>query len=196
MKSRLQQTARALFAGVACCCAAARASATEGTESAIRTTRLDGSVAFGVTAGQFGADPLYSFQLAYFPSHRFGLEATLAHNPASGTHAALHHVSGIVPFALWHRFRPFAVAGLGTIQVFPGTAVNAKSVTKLLLQAGLGTHVHLRRDVALRLEGRAAGLVDHQEDQAGILGYAQWSVGVTFLRGLNAPQSMDTGDGP
>jgi hypothetical protein len=196
MKRRLQHAVRALLLGVACTLAAGRVCATEGTGTPIPTTHLDGSVAFGVTAGQFGADPLYSFQLAYFPSRLFGLEATLAHNPASGTHAALHHVSGIVPFPLWKRFRPFAVAGLGTIQVFPGTAINAKSVTKLLLQAGLGAHVHLRRDVALRVEGRAAGLVDHQEDQSGILGYAQWSVGVTFLRGLNAPQSSDTGDGP
>ena len=143
-------------------------------------------LAFGVTAGRLGVEPLYSLHLAYFPSRRLGLEATVAHNPSGGTHAALHHVGGVLPLLGNGALRPYLVAGLGTIQVFPGTATNAQSVTKLLLHAGGGVQLHLRQDVALRFEGRGLGAVDQQEDRSGLLGYAQWSVGLAFHRNLGA----------
>ncbi len=154
---------------------------------------LSGQLAFSVTAGQFGTDRFYGLQLAFYPTSRFGLEATLAHNPSSATHAALHHASGIVPLRRSGVLRPYAVAGLGTIQVFPGTAINAKTVTKLLLHAGGGLQVHARDDIAFRFESRTAGIVDSQEDHRGLLGYLQWNVGVTFYRSLNAPRTFDTG---
>lgn len=157
---------------------------------------LTGNLGFSVTAGEFGSEPLYSFQLAFFPARRFGLEATLAHNPSSNTHAAVHHVSGITPLFTWGRLRPFVSAGLGTIQVFPGTSINAKSVTKLLLHAGGGAHLFLRDDIALRVEGRSSGVLDQQEEHRGTLGFAQWSVGLTFYHSLLAPQSDETGAVP
>lgn len=150
-------------------------------------------VSFSVRAGQFGVDPLYSLDVAFYPTTRFGMEATLAHNPSSATHAALHHVSGVVQLRRTGAVRPYAALGLGTIQVFPGTALNAKSVTKLLVSAGGGLLVHARRDVAFRFESRSAGILDSQEDHRGLLGYMQWNVGVTFLRSLSAPETFDTG---
>ena len=148
-----------------------------------------------VTAGQLGSDALYSFHLAFFPSQRLGLEATIAHNPSSGTHAALHHLGAVLPLLQTGRLRPFVVGGLGTIEVFPGTATNAKSVTKLVLHAGGGAQLHLRSDVALRVEGRGLGVVDQQEDHDGFLGYAQWSVGLVFHRSLHASPALDGGEG-
>ncbi len=77
--------------------------------------------------------------------------------------------------------------------MFPGTALNAETVTKLLLSAGGGLQIHARDDIALRIESRSAGIVDSQEDHRGLLGFLQWNVGVTFYRSLSAPDSFDTG---
>lgn len=165
--------------------AAAQTSVMQGTGNVAALASSQG-LAFGITAGRLGKEPLYSLHLTYFPARRLGLEATLAHNPSGGTHAALHHVGGFVPLFRNGALRPFVVAGLGTIQVFPGTATNAKSVTKLLLHAGGGAQLYLREDVALRFEARALGAVDQQEDKSGLLGYAQWSVGLAFHRNLGA----------
>jgi hypothetical protein len=146
-----------------------------------------GTLTLALGAGQLGTEPLYAFRLAWLPTPRLGFEASLAHNPSSATHAALHHLDGVVNLASLGRVRPFAVAGLGTIHVFPGTALNAKSVTKLLLDCGGGTHLFVRDDVALRFEGRATWIVDQQQDHRGVLDYAQWSVGLTFFRSTAAP---------
>ena len=175
---------------------AARADSTDSKDSSAPASRhqdLAGQLAFSVTAGQFGLDPLFSVQVAFFPTSRFGMEATLAHNPSSATHAALHHVSGVLQLRRSGVLRPYAVAGLGTIQVFPGTAMNAKTVTKLLMHAGGGMQVHVRDDVAFRFETRSAGILDSQEDHRGLLGYLQWNAGVTFYRSLSAPSTFDTG---
>ena len=173
-----------------------RAASEPGAEEAPPASRrghLTGHLAFSVTAGQFGVDPLYGLQIAFYPTSRFGMEATLAHNPSSATHAALHHVSAVVQLRRDGLLRPYAVAGLGTIQVFPGTAINAKTVTKLLLQAGGGLQIHARDDIAFRFESRTAGILDSQEDHRNLLGYLQWNVGVTFFRSLSAPRTFDTG---
>jgi len=153
------------------------------------------NLVLSAAAGQLGEEALYSFHLAYFPTQRLGLEATIAHNPSGSTHAALHHVGAVVPLLHAGRLRPFVVAGLGTIQVFPGTATNAKSVTKLMLHAGGGAQLHLRGDVALRVEARGLSAVDQQEDHSGFLGYAQWSVGLAFHRRLRASSALDRGEG-
>jgi len=172
---------------------AASADATGAPAPPTRHQDRTGQLAFSVTAGQFGVDPLFSLQVAFHPTSRFGMEATLAHNPSSATHAALHHVSGVFQLRRSGVLRPYAVAGLGTIQVFPGTAINAKSVTKLLMHAGGGLQVHVRDDVAFRFESRSAGILDSQEDHRGLLGYLQWNAGVTFYRSLSAPRTFDTG---
>jgi hypothetical protein len=92
--------------------------------------------------------------------------------------------------------RPFVVAGLGTIQVFPGTSVQAVTVTRLALNGGGGFHVFVRDDVALRFEGRSFALLDQQEESQGTLRFSQWSAGVTFYRSLLAPASHDRGESP
>jgi len=153
-------------------------------------------ITFGVTAGQLGEDPLYNFHLGFQATSQLGLEATLAHTPSSGTHAAMHHLGAVVPVFAQGRLRPYLVAGLGTIQVFAGTALNADTVTKLVLHAGSGVQLHLRRDVALRFEARALGAVDQQQDHSGLLGYMQWSAGLAFHRPLGAANAFDTGEGP
>ena len=73
---------------------------------------LTGNLSFTAAAGQFGAQELYSLQLAFHPNRYLGLEATLAHNPASGVHAALHHFGALVPVGSLWRIRPFVTAGL------------------------------------------------------------------------------------
>jgi len=153
-----------------------------------------GHVAFTADAGQFGAQPIYAMRLAFHPSRHLGLEATLAHNPASGVHAALHHFGALVPVGSLWRLRPFVAAGLGTIQVFPGAAVQADTVTRLALNGGGGVHFFVRDDVALRFEGRSFALLDQQEDNRGTLQFTQWSAGVTFYRSLLASVSDDRGE--
>lgn len=153
-------------------------------------------ITFGVTAGQLGSDPLYNFHLGFQPASRLGLEATLAHTPSSGTHAAMHHLGAVIPVLGRGLVRPYVVAGLGTIQVFAGTSLNADTVTKLVLHAGSGVQLHLRRDIALRFEARALGAVDQQEDHSDLLGYTQWSAGLAFHRPLGAANAFDTGEGP
>ena len=153
-----------------------------------------GNVAFSVDAGQLGQDPVYDLRLAFFPIHRLGLEATLSHSPASGVHAALHHFGALVPVATVWRLRPFATAGMGTIQVFPGTAVNATTVTRLSVAAGGGAHFFVRDDVALRFEGRSFVVLDQQEEDRGTLQFTQWSVGLTFFRALAASGSRQMGE--
>jgi hypothetical protein len=151
-------------------------------------------VAFSVDAGQLGQEPIYNLRLAFFPIHRLGLEATLAHNPASGVHAALHHFGALVPVGTLWRLRPFAAAGIGTIQVFPGTSVNADTVTRLSLATGGGAHFFVRDDVALRFEGRSFVVLDQQEEDRGTLRFTQWSVGLTFYRALVASGSREMGE--
>ena len=175
---------------------AAPAAESVGPQAPAPVAGLPGQLLLSVGAGQLGSDALYALELAFFPSRRFGLEATLGHNVSGGTHAALHHVSGLVPLAPWRRLRPFARAGLGTLQVFPGTAINAKSVTKLVAHAGGGAWLRVQDAVALRLEGSLLGVLDDREDGRGLLGYSQWSVGITLYRDLGAPRTGDTGDGP
>lgn len=147
-------------------------------------------------AGYLGRDPIYNLRLAYYPSARLGMEATLAHNPSSDVHAALHHVNATGLLATRGLLRPFVTAGLGTIQVFPGAALNARSVTKLAVNAGGGTHVFLRDDVALRLEARSFTVLDQQEGRGGAYHYLEWSGGLTFYRPLYAGGTSETGAAP
>jgi len=155
-----------------------------------------GTIAMSFTGGQFGADPIYNLRLAFYPKTWLGLEATIAHNPSSDTHAALHHAGASVRVPGVWRLQPFAAAGLGTIHVFPGNALNATSVTKLLLHAGGGAHFFLRDDVALRFEGRSFAILDQQESHRGTYGYAEWSVGLAFFRSLFAPAPSEMGAEP
>ncbi len=155
-----------------------------------------GHLAFTFMGGQLGTDPLYSVRFAYFANPWIGLEATLAHNPAHDVHAALHFANATALLPNLSRLRPFVTAGLGTIHVFPGAAVNATSVTKLLLNAGGGTHVFLRDDVALRLEARSFTVLDQQEDHRGAYHYVEWSGGITFYRSLHDSGASETGAEP
>lgn len=157
---------------------------------------MPGTIAMSFTGGQFGADPIYNMRLAYYPKTWLGLEATITHNPSSNTHAALHHAGASVRVPGVWRLQPFAAAGLGTIHVFPGNALNATSVTKLLLHAGGGAHFFLRDDVALRFEGRSFAILDQQESHRGTYGYAEWSAGLAFFRSLFAPEPSETGAEP
>jgi hypothetical protein len=155
-----------------------------------------GHLALTFMGGQLGNDPIYSMRVAYFASPWIGLEATLAHNPAHGVHAVLHYANATALLPNLSRLRPFVTAGLGTIHVFPGAAVNATSVTKLLLNAGGGTHVFLRDDVALRLEARSFTVLDQQEGHRGAYHYVEWSGGITFYRPLRDPEPSETGAEP
>jgi hypothetical protein len=155
-----------------------------------------GHLALTASAGQLGNDPLYNLRLAYFASSWLGLEATVAHNPAGSVHAALHYANAIALVPNLSRLRPFATAGVGMIHVFPGTAINANSVTKLLLNAGGGTHVFLRDDLALRFEARSFTVLDQQEAHRGAYHYLEWSGGLTFYRSLRAPTSFEMGAEP
>jgi len=179
------------------CAAGAAAAAPEevGPEAPAPVAGLPGQLLFAVGAGQVGSGALYQLELAYFPAARFGLEASLGHNPGHGTYAALHQVSALVPLLPWRKFRPFARAGLGTFEVFPGTAINAQTVTKLVGHAGGGAWLRLQDAVALRFEGSMLGFLDDQEGGRGLLGAAQWSVGITFCRDLGSTPSADTGEG-
>jgi hypothetical protein len=154
------------------------------------------TLTLGATAGRFGADPVYALRLGYFALPWLGVEATLAHNPSSDVQALLHYVDAAARWRGPLRFSPFATAGLGTIHVFPGDAVNARSVTKLLLNVGGGTHFALRDDVALRLEVRSFTVVDQQEGRGGAYHYMEWSGGLTFSRPLHAPDSSEMGAEP
>jgi hypothetical protein len=155
-----------------------------------------GHLAMTVSAGQLGSDPLYNLRLAYFASSWLGLEGTIAHNPAGSVHAALHYANATALLPNLSRLRPFTTAGLGIIHVFPGTAVNATSVTKLLLNAGGGLHLFLRDDVALRLEARSFTVLDQQEAHRGRYHYVEWSGGLTFYRPRHDPESSETGAEP
>lgn len=155
-----------------------------------------GDVALGVGAGMLGADPVYALRLAYFALPWLGFEATLGHNPSGSEHAVLHYANAVGRLHHQGRLRPFVTAGLGTIEVFPGIAVNAKPVTKLLLDAGAGTHLHLRDDVALRFEARSFTILDQQEGHRGAYHYLEWSCGVTFSRPLHTPEPSETGAQP
>jgi hypothetical protein len=155
-----------------------------------------GHLALTASAGQLGDDALYNLRLAYFASSWLGLEGTIAHNPAGSVHAALHYANAIALVPNLSRLRPFASAGIGMIHVFPGTAINANSVTKLLLNAGGGTHVFLRDDLALRLEARSFTVLDQQEAHRGTYHYMEWSGGLTFYRSLRAPTSFEMGAVP
>lgn len=155
-----------------------------------------GDLALSVGAGFLGSDPLYTIRFAYFALPWLGLEASLGHNPSGSEHALLHCASAVLRLDRPARIRPFVTAGLGTIEVFPGTAVNATSVTKLLFNAGAGTHLHLRDDVALRFEARALTILDQQEGHRGAYDYLEWSCGVIFRRRLHTPESSETGAEP
>lgn len=154
------------------------------------------SLTLGATAGQLGDDPVYALRLGYFATPWLGFEATLAHNPSSDVHALLHYANATARWQSPVRLAPFVTAGLGTIHVFPGNAVNARSVTKLLLNVGGGTHFFLRDDIALRLEARSFTVVDQQEARGGAYHYLEWSGGLTFSRPLHAPESSEMGAEP
>ena len=155
-----------------------------------------GHLAMTVSAGQLGGDPLYNLRLGYFASPWLGLEGTVAHNPAGPVHALLHYANATALLPNLSRLRPFATAGLGIIHVFPGAAVNATSVTNLLLNAGGGLHLFLRDDVALRLEARSFTVLDQQEAHRGTYHYVEWSGGLTFYRPLHDPEPSETGAEP
>jgi hypothetical protein len=155
-----------------------------------------GHLALTTSGGRLGDEPIYNLRLAYFGQEWLGLEATIAHNPASDVHAALHYANAIALLPNLSRLRAFATAGLGIIHVFPGTAINANSVTKLLLNAGGGTHVFLRDDLALRLEARSFTVLDQQEAHRGAYHYFEWSGGLTFYRSLRTPESSEMGAMP
>lgn len=196
---RKLQLATCLAAGLVC---AAPAVAMDGADPHADDLRFSGRqpaaghLALTVSAGQLGDDPLYNLRLAYFAQDWLGLEATVAHNPAGSVHAALHYANATALLPNLSRLRPFATAGLGMIHVFPGTAINANSVTKLLLNAGGGTHVFLRDDLALRLEARSFTVLDQQEAHRGAYHYVEWSGGLTFYRSLRAPTSFEMGAVP
>jgi hypothetical protein len=154
------------------------------------------TLTLGATAGQLGDDPVYALRLGYFAKSWLGLEATIAHNPASDVHALLHYANATARWQTPVRLAPFVTAGLGTIHVFPGNAVNARSVTKLLLNVGGGTHFFLRDDIGLRLEARSFTVVDQQEARGGAYHYVEWSGGLTFSRPLHAPEASEMGAEP
>jgi hypothetical protein len=154
------------------------------------------TLTLGATAGRLGDDPVYALRLGYFAKSWLGLEATLAHNPSSDVHALLHYANATARWQSPVRLAPFVTAGLGTIHVFPGNAVNARSVTKLLLNVGGGTHFFLRDDIALRLEARSFTVVDQQEARGGAYHYLEWSGGLTFSRPLHTPASSEMGAEP
>lgn len=181
--------------GVCCAGAAARADETPDLRFSGRP-QPPGHLAMSVSAGQLGGEPLYNLSLAYFASPWLGLEGTLGHNPAGPVHAVLHHANATALLPNVSRLRPFATAGLGIIHVFPGTSVNATSVTNLLLNAGGGLHLFLRDDVALRVEARSFTVLDQQEAHRGTYHYVEWSGGLTFYRSLHDPQSSETGAEP
>jgi hypothetical protein len=149
-----------------------------------------------VCGGELGADPVFDVRFAYFPTPWLGMEATIGHNPSSSLHAALHHVDAIACAPRWMRLRPYITAGVGTIQVFPGASLNARSVTKLTLDAGGGTAFSLRDDVALRLEARSFTVLDQQEAHRGAYHYWEWSGGLVFHRAWRAPVDSETGAAP
>ena len=155
-----------------------------------------GSLSLTAGAGQLGSQPVYELRLGYFPTAYLGMEATLAHNVASGLHAVLHYVNADAQVGTFCRVRPFATAGLGTIEVFPSGAVAASSVTKLLLNAGGGLWFVLRDAVAMRLEARSFTVFDQQEGHRGAYDYGEWNVGFTFHRSLRAPGTSETGAAP
>jgi hypothetical protein len=155
-----------------------------------------GHLALTTSGGRLGDDPIYNLRIAYFGRDWLGLEATLAHNPASDVHAALHYANATALLPNLSRLRAFATAGVGIIHVFPGTAINANSVTKLLVNAGGGTHVFLRDDLALRFEARSFTVLDQQEAHRGAYHYFEWSGGLTFYRSLRGPVSSEMGAEP
>lgn len=155
-----------------------------------------GHLALTTSGGRLGDEPIYNLRVAYFGREWLGLEATLAHNPASDVHAALHYANATALLPNLSRLRAFATAGLGIIHVFPGTAINANSVTKLLVNAGGGTHVFLRDDLALRFEARSFTVLDQQEAHRGAYHYFEWSGGLTFYRSLRGPVSSEMGAEP
>jgi hypothetical protein len=157
---------------------------------------IGGSLALTAGAGQLGSQPVYELRLGYFPLAHLGMEATLAHNVASSLHAVLHYVNASAPVGTFHRVRPFATAGLGTIEVFPSGVIDAKPVTHLLLNAGGGLWLVLRDDISMRFEARSFTVFDQQEGHRGAYGYGQWSVGFTFHRSLHAPGTSETGAAP
>jgi hypothetical protein len=152
-----------------------------------------GHLSLTASAGVLGNDPLYNLRLGYFASSWLGMEATLAHNPSSNVHALLHYANATALAPNTWRLRPFATAGTGIIHVFPGTSINARSVTKLLVDVGGGTHFFLRDDVALRFEARSFTVMDQQESHRGTYHYMEWSGGLTFYRRLHDPESSETG---
>lgn len=155
-----------------------------------------GHLTMTASAGQLGGDPLYNLRLGYFAGSWLGLEGTIAHNPAGALHAVLHYANATALLPNLSRLRPFTTAGLGIIHVFPGSSVNATSVTKMLVNAGGGLHVFLRDDVALRLEARSFTVLDQQEAHRGTYHYVEWSGGLTFYRPLHDPESSETGAEP
>jgi len=155
-----------------------------------------GHLALTTSGGQLGDHPIYNLRLAYFGRDWLGLEATIAHNPASDVHAALHYANATALLPNLSRVRAFATAGLGIIHVFPGTAINADPVTKLLVNAGGGTHLFLRDDLALRFEARSFTVLDQQESHRGAYHYFEWSGGLTFYRSLRTPVSSEMGAVP
>jgi hypothetical protein len=159
-------------------------------------SRPSGDLALTASAGMLGSDAIYDLRLAYFALPWLGLEATLAHNPSGSEHAVLHYANAVARYDHPGRIRPFVTAGLGSIEVFPGIAVNAKPVTKLLLDAGAGTLFHLRDDVGLRFEARAFTVLDEQEAHRGAYSYFEWSCGVTFSRSLHTSAPSETGAEP
>jgi hypothetical protein len=175
---------------------AAPAGFVDDTQAAASPGRAGGDFALTAEAGYLGSDPEYTLRLAYFALPWLGMEATLAHNPSGSDHAILHYVNAVARLDRPGHLRPFVTAGLGTIEVFPGTAINAAPVTKLLLNAGAGTHLHLRDDVALRVEARSFTILDQQEGHRGAYQYLEWSCGVTFRRQLHTPETSETGAQP
>jgi len=198
-----------LRGGVACACIAL-ATATgvhaqsapastpfvDDTQAAPPSDRTGGDLALTAGAGYLGSDPMYALRLAYFALPWLGMEATLGHNPSGSEHAILHYANAVARFDRPGHVRPFVTAGLGTIEVFPGIAINASPVTKLLLNVGAGTHLHLRDDVALRVEARSFTILDQQEGHRGAYQYLEWSCGVTFRRQLHTPETSETGAQP
>ena len=198
-----------LRGGIACACLAlaavngvraqsmpASATLIDDTQAVPANVRTGGDLALTAGAGYLGSDPVYALRLAYFALPWLGMEATLGHNPSGSEHAILHYANAVARLDRPGWVRPFVTAGLGTIEVFPGTAINASPVTKLLLNAGAGTHLHLRDDVALRVEARSFTILDQQEGHRGAYQYLEWSCGVTFRRQLHTPETSETGAQP
>jgi len=141
-------------------------------------------ISISPAVGYLGADRMFAFRAAFYPTNWLGYEGSLGHNPGQSVHAVLHTLNAIVRRPMVGRFQPYATAGYGMILVFPGNTLNADAVTKNALTIGGGTEFYIRGDLALRAEVKSATVFGRQAGQDGIVtyNYLQETIGLAFYR--------------